>query len=134
MDLQAKGIIDDWHAEQEAWLRAIQSLMCLVSFFGMAGTDGRTVKGLHGWRTEASKSLGTAMIAAKTAFPMEILEGLVEEALVGALDATERALEEDLRESGAACELEPQALAASVRWNCEEALRGVVRESLVLKS
>lgn len=74
------------------------------------------------------------MIAAKTAFPAEILEGLVEEALVGALDATEHTLEEDLRESGAACELEPRVLAVSVRRNCEEALRGVVRESLLLKS
>ncbi len=134
LDLQAKGMVDDSHAEQEAWLRAIQSLMCLVCFFGMAGTDGRAVKGLHGWRTEASKSLGTAMVAAKTAFPQEVLERLVEEALVRALDATERALEEDLRESGSACELEPRVLAVSARKSCEDALRGVVRECLLLKN
>ena len=133
LDLQAKGMTDDWRAEQEAWLRAIQALMCLVCFFGMAGTNGRTVKGLQGWRAEASKSLGTALIAAKTAFPRENLERLVEESLVRALDATEHALKEDLRESGAAAELEPQALAQAARSSCEDALRGVVRECLFLE-
>lgn len=133
LDLQAKGTMDDCGAEQEAWLRAIQALMCLVSFFGMAGTDGRTVKGLQGWRAEASKSLGTALIAAKTAFPREDLERLVEESLVRALDSTEHALKEDLRESGAAAELEPQVLAQAARRSCEVALRGVVRDFLFLK-
>lgn len=133
LDLQAKGTINDWRAEQEAWLRAIQALMCLVSFFGMVGTDGQTVKGLQGWRAEASKSLGTALIAAKTAFPREDLERLVEESLVRALDATEHALEEDLRESGAASELEPLVLAQAARSSCEVALREVVRECLFLK-
>jgi hypothetical protein len=134
LDLQTKGMTDDWRAEQEAWLRAIQALMCLVSFFGMAETDGRTVKGLQGWRAEASKSLGTALIAAKTAFPREDLERLVEESLVRALDATEHALEEDLRESGAAAGLEPQVLAQAARSSCEEALREVVRDCLFIGS
>lgn len=134
LDLQTKGITDDWRAEQEAWLRVIQALMCLVSFFGMAGSDGRTVKGLQGWRAEASKSLGTALIAAKTAFPREDLVRLVEESLVRALDSTEHALEEDLRESGAASELEPQVLAQAARRSCEEALREVVRECLFFKN
>ena len=133
LDLQTKGMTDDWRAEQEAWLRAIQALMCLFSFFGMAGTDGRTVKGLQGWRAEASKSLGTALIAAKTAFPREDLERLVEESLVRALDATKHALEEDLRESGAAAGLEPQVLAQAARSSCEGALREVVSDCLFLE-
>ena len=133
-DLQTKGMMDDWRAEQEAWLRAIQALMCLVSFFGMAGIDGRTVKGLQGWRAEASKSLGTALIAAQTAFPREDLERLVEESLVRALDCTQHALEEDLQESGASAELEPLVLAQAARASCEDALREVVRECLFLES
>lgn len=132
-ELQSKGEIDDCRAEQEAWLRAIQALMCLVCFFGMAGIDGRTVKGLLGRRSEATKSLGTALIAAKTAFPREELEKLVEESLVRALDSTEHALEEDLRKSGAGAELEPQVLAQAARDGCEDALRVVVRECLLLR-
>lgn len=134
LDLQTKGMMDDWGAEQEAWLRAIQALMCLVSILGMAGTDGRTVKGLQGWRAEASKSLGTALIATKTAFPREDLERLVEESLARALDATEHALEEDLRESDPAAGLESQVLAQAVRKSCEGTLRVVVRECLFFNS
>ena len=129
-ELQIKGEIDDCRAEQEAWLRAIQALMCLVCFFGMAGIDGRTVRGLLGRRTEAERSLGTALMAARTAFPKEELEKLIGESLVQALEATERALRMDLQESGVASELDPGVLAEAARQSCEEALRSVVREHL----
>lgn len=121
---------DDCLAERSAWRHAIQSLMCLVSFFGMIGEEGKGVVGLQGWRSDATRSLGVALQASQTAFPREDLLGLVDEALLLALDAAEEALGRDLRESDTLSEGESGVITQSVREACESSLRGFTREHL----
>lgn len=129
-DLRSRGALDDCLAEQEAWRRAIQALMCMVSLFGMVEAEGRPTKGLQGWRTDATRSLAVALQASRTAFPEEDLRILAEDALEHALCSTERVLAEDLQESGVSCELEPTLLARTARDSCEVALRRFVEEQL----
>lgn len=128
--LRLRGVVDDCLAEQEAWGMAIRALMCLVSLFGMVETRDRSVKGLQGWRTDTTRSLGTALQAARTAFPEGTLRMLARKALEDALQATERILAEDLRESGTSHEMEPGLLAQAARDSCEAALRAFVEGQL----
>lgn len=125
-----QGAEDDCLAERSAWRQAIQSLMCLVSFFGMIGEEGKGVAGLQGWRSDASRSLGVALQASRTAFPREDLLVLVDEALLLALDTAAEALEQDLRESEAVSEGESGIIAQSVREACESSLRAFTREQM----
>jgi hypothetical protein len=129
-NLQSRGVVDDCLAEQEAWRRAIQALMCMASLFGMVGTQERSMKGLQGWRTDTTRSLGTALQASQTAFPEGTLRVLAGQALEDALQATERILAEDLRESGASHEMEPDLLARAARDSCEVALRRFIEGQL----
>lgn len=130
-DLRSLGTKDDCLAEQEAWRRAIQALMCLASLFSMVETKGdRCIAGLQGWRTDTTRSLGTALQASQTAFPEETLRMLARQALRDALEATERVLAEDLRESGASQEMGPDPLARVARNSCEVAIRNFVEEQL----
>jgi len=129
-ELQSRGAVDDCLAEQEAWRRGIQALMCLASLFGMVETTERSVTGLQGLRTDTTRSLGTALQASRTAFPEGTLKVLAGQALEDALQATERILAEDLRESGTSQEMEPDLLARAARDSCEPVLRRVVEEHL----
>jgi len=129
-ELQSRGAVDDCLAEQEAWRRIIQALMCLASLFGMVEVQDRSAKGLQGWRTDTTRSLGTALQASRTAFPEGTLKRLAGQALENALQATERILAEDLRESGTSHEMEPDLLARAARDSCEAALRRFVEEHL----
>lgn len=129
-DLRSRGAVDDCLAEQEAWRRAIQALMCLASLFGMVETRDRSTKGLQGWRTDTTRSLGTALRASQTAFPEGTLRTLAGQALDDALHATQRILAEDLRESGVSHEMEPDLLARAARNSCEVSLKSFVDEQL----
>lgn len=129
-DLRSRGVTDDCLIEQEAWRRVIEALMCLASVFSMVETRDRSTRGLQGLRTDTTRSLGMALQASRTAFPEATLRALAEQALNDALQATERILAEDLRESGASYEMEPGLLARAARDSCEAALRRVVEEHL----
>jgi hypothetical protein len=96
----------------------------------MVETREQSTKGLQGWRTDTTRSLGMALQASQTAFPEATLRMLAGQALEDALQATERILAEDLRESGASHEMEPDLLARAARDSCEVALRRYVEEQL----
>ncbi|WLT30899.1 hypothetical protein [Geothrix sp. PMB-07] len=129
-DLRSRGVTDDCLVEQEAWRRVIEALMCLASLFSMVETWDRSIRGFQGMRTDATRSLGMALQASNTAFPEVTLRALAEQALHDALRSTERILSEDLRDSGASYEMEPDLLARAARDSCEAALRRVVEEYL----
>jgi hypothetical protein len=126
--LAKMALLDDARAEREAWLFALQALMGLGCILGITG-PGHTAPGLHGQRTEASKSLCIALQAARTAFPEEDLNALTEEALTQALRATGRVMEELFREPDEE-DLDPKACAATTKHLCEEALRKFVNDCL----
>ena len=125
-ELQSRRPLSDWQNERYAWLMAIKALMCLAAFYAMADSEDKPVKGLHGMRTECSRALAIALLAAKTAFPEDDLQRLVEEALDQSLSATEMTLEADLRVSETSGEVDPKALAATAKISCEEPLRAFV--------
>jgi hypothetical protein len=104
--------------------------MCIGSFYSMAHSEDRPVKGLHGMRTECSRALAIALLAASTAFPEEDFQRVVQEAIDQALSATEKTLEADLLASETSGEIDPKALAISARISCEGPLRAFVESCI----
>lgn len=127
---RAQEAENDCLSEQTAWRDAIRSLMCLVSFFGMVGAEGKGVVGLQGWRSDATRSLGVALQASRTAFPKEELARLVDEALTLSLTAATCVLEQDLIGAGISEDRDSGVIASSLREACEIALRAYTREQL----
>lgn len=129
-DLQSLYVLPEWQNERYAWLLAIKALMCIGSFYSMAHSEDRSLKGLQGMRTECDRALAVALLATKTAFPEEDFQRLVEEAIEQALSTTEMVLEADLQASGSSGEVDPKTLALTARMSCEGPLRAFVKNCM----